>query len=200
MSRTKTVLRPGPWPGSRFISGDPTRSGCWRGVGAILRDLAGHGEIRPSMPTPQSQDGPGHRLSLFCPDGERSCPRSQTDSRGSRGFQLWKLQGRGLGCPGLLTGMGAQKRFLSQLTAGLMCGQCPCEGSGLQAGGTREPWEEWATRATRPSTEGQPGVFLRPCASAILPRAQLTSNISTRWPLAYHRLTFNGFNTLSLTL
>ena len=116
LSRTKTVLRPGPWPGSRSISGDPARSGCWRGVGAILRGLAGHGKIRPSTSIPQSQDSPGHRLSLFCPDGERSCPGSQTDSRGSRWVQLWKLQGWGLGCPHLLTGMGAQKRFLSQRT------------------------------------------------------------------------------------
>ena len=76
----------------------------------------------------------------------------------------------------------------------------PYEGTGLQAGGTHEPWEEWATRATRPGTKGQLGVFLRPRASAFLPRAQLTSIISATWLLAYHRPTFNGFNTLSSAL
>ena len=196
----KTVLRPGPRPGSRSTSGDPPRSGCWRGVGAILGDLAGRGEIRPSMPTPQSQDSPGHRLSLFWPDGDGLVPEARQVPEGAEVFSCGSCRGgAGLssssdwdGCPEQIP-VSADRQTSRAASA-------PCEGTGLQAGGTQEPWEKWATRATRPGIEGQLGVFFRPRACAFLPRVRLTSIISATGLLAYHRPTFNGFNTLSSAL
>ena len=64
-------------------------------MGAILRDLAGRGEIRASMPTAQSQDGPGPRLSLFWPDGGGLVPEARQVAEGAEVFSCGSCRGGG---------------------------------------------------------------------------------------------------------